>query len=108
LIPSPEELVMTDDPHRISLKQAVELTAAHRKRGPDEVRGWRFTRSAFEALLKEPGMTGIRIYLGLDSQGPTLVMVATDADGCDLVDGYIAEEGWPCPPGCDRSSPLTG
>lgn len=97
---------MSDDPHRISLKQAVELTAAHRKRCPDEVRGWHFSRSAFEALLKEPGMTGIRIYAGIDSRGPTLVMVATDADGRDLVDGYIAEEAKPCPPYCDHNSPL--
>lgn len=99
---------MSEDPHRISLKQAVELTAAHRKRLPDEIRGWHFSRSAFEALLKEPGMTGIRIYAGIDSRGPTLVMVATDADGCDLVNGYIAEESDPCPPYCDRSSPLVG
>lgn len=97
---------MSEDPHRISLQHAVALTTAHRKLSPDGIRGWHFSRSAFEALLREPGMTGIRIYAGLDDRGPTLVMVATDADGRDLVDGYIAEEGWPCPPYCDRSSPL--
>lgn len=99
---------MTDDPHRIALKQAVEFTTAHQKKFPDEIRGWHFSRSAFEALLKEPGMTGIRIYAGLDSRGPTLVMVATDADGRDLVNGYLAEEATHCPPYCDRSSPLIG
>lgn len=99
---------MGTDRHRITLEQAVALTAAYRKSRPDGPHAWRFDRSAFESLLAVPGMAGIRIYSGHDARGATLVMVATDIDGRDLVSDYLAEEADMCPPYCDSSSPLAG
>ena len=52
---------------------------------------------------------GLRIYHGRNAKGQhALVLVGADADGSDLVDGDIAEQGLPCPPYCGDGSILTG
>ncbi len=99
---------MSTDPHQIALDDAVRLCAAHRDRHPDAITAWGFPRDVLDRLLAVKGMTGIRIYAAEAAEGQTVVLVATDAEGRDLVTGYLAEQAYPCPPKCDRSSPLQG
>jgi len=110
---------MTADRHSITLSDAVALTTRWRKNQPDSMRAARFDRIAFDRLLAQPGVAGIRIYLGMQPNGEwTYVMVGTSADGKDLIkapgsvdaaDGTgIEEQSYPCPPECDCSSPLNG
>lgn len=96
--------------HRITLAEAAALTRRHReRRGPRGARGFGFPREAFEAILAQPGCTGVRIYLGLGADGAsTLVLVGMDAEGADLTDGEVMDRGWPCPPVCPPDSALAG
>jgi hypothetical protein len=101
--------------HRISVADAVTLTAAFRARSPNGVRGWMFDRSAFDALLAQSGCMGIRIYRGLRSDGSEqVVLVGTDSAGNDMVPasadqpGEVMEVAWPCPPVCGTRSLLNG
>lgn len=99
---------MAHDPHAISLDDAIRLCAAHRAKDPGGTKAWGFPREVAERLLAVKGMAGFRIYAAEGPEGPTVVLVATDADGRDLVTGYLAEQAFPCPPDCDRASPLQG
>ncbi len=94
--------------HRITLAEGVALTRRHRKAAAaGEVRSVGFGRQAFDAILAQPGCTGIRIYLGRGDDGtPAMVLVGMDAEGEDLADGEVMDRGWPCPPVCPSSSPL--
>lgn len=96
--------------HRIALADAVALTQQHRKDHPNEPKGHFFHREAFDALLKQSGAAGIRIYRGKGKGGERhLVMVAVDGSGADMTaSGVIMEVDKPCPPWCDTASPLQG
>ncbi len=107
---------MSTDPHAIDLDSAVALTSRWRERHPDAMKAARFERAACDRLLAHPEAAGIRIYLGEKLDGSwTYVMVATAADGRDLIptDGDadqhpgLAEEAHLCPPDCDPDSPLS-
>ena len=91
--------------HRISLKEAVEMTHAYQETHKG-VKGWWFSREAIESLLATSGAGGIRIYLGEGKAGPTPVICPTSSDKRDITDGFIAEMALPCPPYCDDDSPL--
>lgn len=110
---------MTVDRHSISLSDAIALTDRWRKNQPNSMRAARFDRIAFDRLLAQPGVAGIRIYLGMHPSGEwTYVMVGTSADGEDLIKAPgsedagggtgVEEQAWPCPPDCDCASPLNG
>ncbi|MEI2720093.1 MAG: hypothetical protein V9E87_08100 [Gemmatimonadales bacterium] len=111
---------MLADRHSIDLATAVDLTTRWRKHHPDALKGVMFPRASFERLLRDPEAAGIRTYLAEKPDGSwTFVMVATTADGKDIIrkgeareasgdgTGY-EEEGWPCPSMCDCESPLNG
>jgi hypothetical protein len=99
--------------HHISLKAAAALTAAHRN-GPEgkaagAVIGGCFGRGIVDEILAQPGCVGIRYYYGRNAAGaPVLVLVGVTADNQDMVNGTIAEEGYPCPPFCRDANPLNG
>ena len=94
--------------HRIALTDAVELTRQHRKDHPKEPKAHFFHREAFDALLKQSGAAGIRIYRGKGKEGTHhLVMVAVDGSGEDMT-ATAMEYCIPCPPFCGASSPLLG
>ena len=77
------------------------------RKAPFQSTPWRFNRDIFDAILTQPGATGIRIYFAVDAKDqPTLVLVGTDSEERDLVKGEIGEVAWPCPPLCDPVSPL--
>jgi hypothetical protein len=113
---------MPNDPHAISLNDAIALTARWRGNMPaGAIRGARFETVAFTNLLAQPGCAGIRIYLGMnDDMSWTYVMVAVDAKGSDIISANARANGQnadgsgleemppPCPPDCDVSSPLNG
>jgi hypothetical protein len=101
--------------HRITVADAAAMTAAFRARSPGGVHGWMFDRSAFDALLAQPGCMGIRIYRGMRGDGAEqVVMVGTDSSGNDMVPasvdqpGEVMEVSWPCPPVCGTRSVLNG
>lgn len=97
--------------HKIPLAAAAAMTRRYREgAGKAVVRAGMFPRSAFEAILKQAGSHGIRIYYGRAEDGRMdLVMVGVDADGNDIYEGELMEDGFPCPPFCDSSaSPLNG
>lgn len=111
---------MFADRHSIDLATAVDLTTRWRKHHPDALKGGMFPRASFERLLRDPEAAGIRIYLAEKPDGAwTYVMVATNADGKDIIrkagaqsaegegTGY-EEEMEPCPVLCDCESPLNG
>jgi hypothetical protein len=92
--------------HRISLPDAVALARQHRSDHPGEPKAHFFHREAFDALLAQPGASGIRIYRGKGKGGERhLVMVAVDGDGEDLT-STVMELDQPCPPFCPKKSPF--
>ena len=115
---------MPNDPHAISLAEAIDLTTRWRGNMPKgAIKGARYDRIAFDKLLAAPGCAGIRIYFGMKADTSwNLVLVATDASGNDLLptgnargapadgddDPPIEEQGNICPPLCDDGSPLNG
>jgi hypothetical protein len=97
------------DKHWIDLKSAVELTTQWRKRQPEAPKAIAFDRAALERILKQEHCAGVRCYFAAKADTTwTLVLVGINAKGQDLASGEIAEEGNPCPPDCDSSSPLVG
>lgn len=120
---------MANDPHYISLQDAVALTARWRQNlPPSSLNAGRFDRIALDNLLSQPGCAGIRIYMGMDLPGSnnnpslwTFVLVGTDASGNDMVGtqgassprgamagsgGDTEEHPYVCPPDCGAPSPL--
>lgn len=99
----------------IPVTEAAALTARFRAANPGAVRAWLFARDVIDALLAQPGASGIRVYRGTDAAGTDrIVIVATDGEGTDLLPpkaaggGVVAEQGWPCPPICGGPSAING
>jgi len=96
--------------HRITLEQAQQMLAAHRKSPGAAADGpWCefFGREAIEKLLAQDGCVGIRIYHGRNDKGQrALVLVGATTDGSNLDSGDILEVGLPCPPVCPDGSLL--
>ncbi len=95
--------------HRITVQDAAAHTRRHREaiRTPHEIHSGAYHRDQVRELLQQPGCSGIRIYLGRDARGGSvLVLVGVDAAGEDMTSGTILEEGLPCPPFCPTASPL--
>ncbi|MDZ7372452.1 MAG: hypothetical protein ONB23_00655 [candidate division KSB1 bacterium] len=95
--------------HSISLQEASKLTANYRRRaGEKAVLGGYFGREAIERILAQERCVGIRYYFAETDKGqPTVVLVGVDEKGEDLVEGFLAEVSWPCPPYCGSKNPLT-
>jgi len=100
--------------HRISLAEAAVMTRRHREaRGtPDAAEGTRgamLLRAPVQALLAQKGCEALRIYYARDDKDiPTLVVVAVDEEGNDLVGGEVLEWAFPCPPYCGGPNDLNG
>jgi hypothetical protein len=93
--------------HKISLPEAIDLTKRHRKEDPKAGHAEYFHREAFEQLLAQPGCAGIRIYHGKGAKGEHhCVLVGVDDNGSDMTSAGIMEQSLPCPPFCDKDSPL--
>lgn len=110
--------------HFISLREAKELIGRYKvekdqvlKREYENVLSFSesFNRDAFDTLLKKPGCEGLRFYFGMfEDRKVTLVAVAVDANGNDILDARnnnenevlddIVEKGTHCPPNCPSFS----
>ena len=98
------EATAASNPHLISHKQAQASIARFRASAASgAARAHFFARSAFDALLAQPGTTGLRIYYGKYPDGrEALVLYATDKDGQDLT-GTVVNRNMDCPPFCPDS-----
>jgi hypothetical protein len=98
------------DPHRISLHDAIALVQRAQVAPPRLVKGWSIDTAIIREILDQPGATRLRIYLGAKDDGEaTLVFLGIDGADKDMTGGTIAEWALPCPPLCDSSSQfLTG
>jgi hypothetical protein len=97
-----------DQDHRITLAEAIEMTAKYREGDSftGDFGGF-FSRSALLAILEQSDCAGIRYYYGLNSDGkPVLVLVGATAENVDLYNGELCEMATPCPSFCDLDSPL--
>ena len=94
-----------NEDHSITLQEAAKQTESYRNSVPEgSILGGYFGKSTLQDILNQEGCVGIRCYYGLGNDDtPHFVLVGTDADGRDLVDGILAS---PCPPIYDDKSPL--
>lgn len=114
--------------HFISLQQASEMTKRYRthrsqitlpEHQGDDLLAFSetFERSAIDALLIQPGCTGIRIYYGMDQDLKIhAILVASDEQNADILaagnsavlaeESVIVEMANRCPPLCPEPSEL--
>lgn len=115
--------------HFISLDDAKKMTKKFRENKDkivkDEHMGKHllpncesFDRTAFDALLQREDCKGVRIYYGMKPEDQKIhaIIVGFDAEGKDILpvegiimdgtDGYIIEDGQPCPENCPPASDL--
>lgn len=98
---------MASDPHQITLAEAVTRTSRWQAANPNAITAVWFAREAIDRILAQPGCDGLRLYNAQQADGSwTMVLVGTAGREVDLASGELAEEGLPCPPNCDRTSPL--
>ncbi|MGD0590847.1 MAG: hypothetical protein ABSA44_08620 [Bacteroidota bacterium] len=92
--------------HQVDLVTAVRFINNYKSniKAPS-IKGGFFARSAFDKILAQTGVVGIRYYYAqMDDGSPTLVLVGVDAKGQDIQTGSIMEKITPCPPFCDVAS----
>ncbi len=101
--PLPQNQQLTgNEKHEVDLATAMRYINNY-KTNPKvpSIKGGFLARNAFEKLLAQPGVIGIRIYYAqLDDGTPTFVLVGVDANGKDMNSGLLLERIWPCPPFC--------
>jgi len=73
-----------------------------------KTKGGMFYREAFDKILAQKGVIGIRYYYAkMDDGMPTLVLVGVDSTGKDMTSATVAEKVYPCPPFCDEATSLS-
>jgi hypothetical protein len=96
--------------HQVDLVTALRMIKNHRANANSSstsIKGGFFARSAFDKILAQPSVVGIRFYYAQTDDGnPTLVLVGVDVKGQDIQTGLIMERMSPCPPYCDVVSDL--
>lgn len=77
----------------ISHELATEFISSFQEANPGEVKWFCMGKNILEAILAQPGCTGIRFYNGINEKGQkTLVYIGMDADGKDLVKKVVVDE----------------
>ena len=106
--------------HSITAAEAADMTRRHRSqatvsgvRKPEEGSlGGMFSKKAVLALLSRADAESLRYYHARDEKGQrTIVLVAADSAGSDLLDGPTTalDQHYPCPPYCPtEASALRG
>ena len=103
--------------HTITAAEAAELTQRHRERATaagttpadDGALGGLFDKAAVLKLLEHGNATYLRYYHARSVDGQrTVVLVAADVDGNDLLDGgaQTLDQHWPCPPYCPEAASI--
>ena len=91
----------------ISLDQASGWTENYRNANPGAVKAHFFGRDILLEILNQENCMGIRIFYAQDDQDvPQLILVGSDANEADLVQGTIAEFSVPCPSICGPPNDL--
>jgi hypothetical protein len=102
-----QQLTGNED-HQVDLVTAVRFINNHKSnlKAPSTKGGF-FGRNAFEKILAQPGVIGIRYYYAQKDAGTsTLVLVGVDAKGQDMQTGLIMERSLDCPTWCSNASEL--
>jgi hypothetical protein len=91
--------------HQVDLVTAVRFINNYKSNlKVPSIKGGFFARSAFDKILAQSGVVGIRYYYAQTDEGtPTLVLVGVDGKGQDIQTGVIMEKISPCPPFCFES-----
>lgn len=97
----------------ISLEKAAAWTANFRNSNNfDGIHATFYGAEKINAILNQDNCVGIRAYRAIDDdKKPVIVLVGTDSEENDLLDGIIVERGSPCPPSCGGggvTNPLQG
>jgi len=97
-----------DHDHRVSLKEAAELTRRFRQDGEHRAgESGAFNSKAVLSLLAQLGCVGVRFYRGRGAEGePALVLIGVDAKGNDMTEGVLLDKHLPCPPFCSDDGAL--
>ncbi len=92
----------------ITLEEGAAMTASYRSTiQSGEVIGLYYGKEIIEKILEQPGCVGMRFYFAINLKSEkTLVLVGTDANQNDIVDGLIGDNGLPCPNLCSSSNAL--
>jgi len=91
--------------HKITKAEAKALMAKPPK--GLATKGGYFPKDAVQAILDQPGCTGLRFYYGTNpDESPAIVMLGMDENSADMTDGEIIDTHFPCPPFCDDGSDL--
>lgn len=94
--------------HRLTHAQARRMRERFRRRhGKDRraIRPAAYGRNIFDAILRQKGCVGIRVYPGIDDDGElTLLFVGVNAEGDDILAGIIGDTPWRCPPFCSSTN----
>jgi hypothetical protein len=92
----------------ITLREGSEMTKRYRDTiQPGEVIGVFMGKEKIKAILDQSECKGIRFYFAVNDRGEnTLVLVGADSNQNDMVNGLIADKGYPCPIECGKSNDL--
>ncbi|MBP5994230.1 MAG: hypothetical protein KA736_00890 [Crocinitomicaceae bacterium] len=92
----------------ITLREGSEMTKSYRDTiQPGEVIGVFMGKEKIKAILDQSECKGIRFYFAVNDKGEnTLVLVGADSNQNDMVNGLIADNGFPCPTICGISNSL--
>jgi len=113
----PQDLVnaLNTANHQIDWSTASLLIANHQRGGirtnisanaasrvTKGTKGGTFARRAFDQLLAQPGVIGVRFYFAQKTDGtPTVVVVGVNTAGLAMTSGLVLDDDLPCPPKCD-------
>lgn len=92
---------------QISMQEAIDWTKTYQSEHEGQLKAVYFSADVFQALLKQHGADGIRIYNATNAEGRNcFVLVGATADE-DLTEGQriVYDKGSCCPDSC-VSSPL--
>ena len=82
-------------------KSTVSTNLTTNARTTKAASGGTFARSAFDKILAQKGVVGIRYYFAAKDNGnPTIVLVGVSAQGLDMAE-TIMEGAVDCPPWCN-------
>jgi len=94
----------------ITTAQAKKWIQNYKDKNPGDIESYFFGSDIINQILNQGGCVGMRIIYALNDQGvKQLVLVGAKENGNNIwpssskdstPDGIIAEDGWPCPPGC--------
>jgi hypothetical protein len=103
---APQDQRLTgNENHQVDLVTAVRFIKNHKSNlKASTIKGGFFGRNAFDKILAQPGVVGIRYYYAQTDDGlPTLVLVGVDEKGQDMQTGLLMERALGCPPWCNDS-----